>query len=352
MSPDSSLDPAFDDELRRLEAKVGEGFETRAFARLADGYRKAGALERALEVVEEGLLRHPEYLSAHIVRARTLRQLGREEGSVAAFHRVLDLDPDNLVALRAVAEMAERRGDLERARRWYARLAEVDPLDEEVRMAMERLGAEDEGTDTEDERAGPQDEGAGAEDEGAGAEVEAAGTQEAPQAAEEVRTTGKVEQVEEAEPSLDTLTMAELYMRQGLFEEAERVYARLLRFRPGDERIRAKLHEVRVRIGHPDAEAVAGPVERGLEEDADAGPGETVAAASPEAPFPPAADGGEPSAAGRAPSGAVAGGGPTIRRYLRALLEGRATEEAAPTPPRPSAFDAWLERGAGRALVR
>ncbi len=187
-----------------------------------------------------------------------------------------------------------------------------------------------------------------------------AGVQEAPQAAEEVRTTGKVEQVEEAEPSLDTLTMAELYMRQGLFEEAERVYARLLRFRPGDERIRAKLHEVRVRIGHPDAEAVAGPVERGLEEDADAGPGETVEAASPEAPFPPAAEGGEPSVAGGQPSvaggepsGAVAGGGPTIRRYLRALLEGRATEEAAPTQPRPSAFDAWLERdGAGRALVR
>lgn len=339
MSPDSSLDPAFDDELRRLEAKVGEGFETRAFARLADSYRKAGALERALEVVEDGLLRHPEYLSAHIVRARTLRQLGREEASVAAFHRVLDLDPDNLVALRAVAEMAERRGDIERARRWYARLAEVDPLDEEVRMALERLGAEDEGT----------------------------GAEEAPQAAEEVRETEELDEPEQAEPSLDTLTMAELYMRQGLFEEAERVYARLLRFRPGDERIRAKLHEVRVRIGHPDAEAVAGPVDQEMEEDADAGPGGTVAAGSPEVPSTPVADGGEPSAArrelsaagreasaaGREPSAAVAGGGPTIRRYLRALLEGRATEEAAPTPPRPSALDAWLERdGAGRALVR
>ncbi len=43
---------------------------SRAFAPLADLYRKAGRLEEAIEVLEAGLAEHPRYVSALVILAR------------------------------------------------------------------------------------------------------------------------------------------------------------------------------------------------------------------------------------------------------------------------------------------
>lgn len=132
---------SYEEEIRKFEGQFASNPESLVFARLADAYRKAGDEERALEVVSAGLDRHPNYLSAHVVKAKTLHGLGREREAAATFRQVLELDPQNLVALRSLADIARNAGDLDAAREWFRRLAQLDPQDPEVEEALAELDA-------------------------------------------------------------------------------------------------------------------------------------------------------------------------------------------------------------------
>jgi len=59
-------------EIEKLERRYAENPDGRYFAPLADAYRKAGQVDRALELVRAGLEKHADYLSAHIVLGRCL----------------------------------------------------------------------------------------------------------------------------------------------------------------------------------------------------------------------------------------------------------------------------------------
>lgn len=132
-------DPELSDEIRRFEEQYAQNPDSLVFARLADLHRKAGRPERALELLDEGLQRHPDYLSAHIVRARCLRALDRRQESEEVFGHVLELDGENLVALRSLAEMAWERGDGETARQRLRELLDLDPSNEEARDLLEEI---------------------------------------------------------------------------------------------------------------------------------------------------------------------------------------------------------------------
>ncbi len=111
---------------------------SRAFAPLADLYRKAGRLEEAIEVLEAGLAEHPRYVSALVILARCHVDAGRPTESGEAFTRVLALDPDNLVALKNLAEMALAADDNARGAEFLERVVFLDPTDE---LAATRLDA-------------------------------------------------------------------------------------------------------------------------------------------------------------------------------------------------------------------
>ena len=63
---------AYTSEIEKLEKRWAENPKGRNFAPLADAYRKAGELDRAIELCKSGLERHPDYVSAHIVYGRCL----------------------------------------------------------------------------------------------------------------------------------------------------------------------------------------------------------------------------------------------------------------------------------------
>src|SRR5688572_2448935 len=63
--------------------------EGRAFVPLADAYRRARDLDRALEVVSIGLERHPTLASAYVVEAWVHQDRGDSNGAAAAWERVL-----------------------------------------------------------------------------------------------------------------------------------------------------------------------------------------------------------------------------------------------------------------------
>lgn len=114
-----------------------------AFAQLAEEYRRAGQLDEAVGVCREGLRRHPGYLSARITLGRALAEQGDAAGAEQEFEEVLRTAPDNLAAVRGLAELAHTHGDLERALTLYQRagaLTRYDPdLDEVVKAIADEL---------------------------------------------------------------------------------------------------------------------------------------------------------------------------------------------------------------------
>jgi tetratricopeptide (TPR) repeat protein len=82
-----------------------------AFAALAEEYRRAGQFAEAIATCEAGLQRHPAYISARVTLGRSLLELGRFEEARHQLEHVVRAAPENLAAIRALAEIHARVGD-------------------------------------------------------------------------------------------------------------------------------------------------------------------------------------------------------------------------------------------------
>lgn len=308
-------------EIRRLEEQFSFRPDSLVFGRLADLHRKAGDPERALQILEEGLERHPRYLSAHIVRGRCLQALGRTERAREAFERVLRLDGQNPVALRSLAELARDRGEPEEARRHLEALLQVDPGNEEARAMLEDLEASAGGD-------APTGDGAGAS--AGGEDPAGAGPEEASQLREQLRELdlSGPSAPEAEEGDLATQTLAGLYETQGFYREAVQMYERLLEERPASPEIRERLERARRALEESAgsfAQAAEAPVDSGTV-DGDEPAGEEPEAPDRAEPEPSDAAEPEPSAAtgSDGPPRAEGRSRPSAAEHLRALLRGEA----------------------------
>src|ERR1700710_2810439 len=117
--------------LDELQRKFDE-YPRRYLAPLANEYRKAGALDRAIELCRTHLPDYPEHLSGYVVFGQALYEAGELTEATAVFDTALSLDPENLIALRHMGDIARDRGDRAGARDWYERVLEADPRNEEI----------------------------------------------------------------------------------------------------------------------------------------------------------------------------------------------------------------------------
>ena len=134
-------------EIAKLESRWRENRQGLSFAPLAEAYRKMGEPARALEVLAEGLAVNPNYIPASIVLGRCHLDLGNDPGAEAAFAHVLDLDGENVIALRALADIAERQGRIEDARSRLESLLGVDRGNEDARAQLARLASSETAAD-------------------------------------------------------------------------------------------------------------------------------------------------------------------------------------------------------------
>ena len=82
-----------------------------AFAALAEEYRRAGQFESAIATCRAGLERHPAYLSARVTLGRSLLELERFDEARHELEHVLRVAPENLAAIRALAEIHRHLGE-------------------------------------------------------------------------------------------------------------------------------------------------------------------------------------------------------------------------------------------------
>lgn len=130
---------AYTSEIEKLEARYRENPKGRNFAPLADAYRKAGLVDNAIDLCQAGLQLHPDYVSGHIVHGRCLIDKKDDTGADAVFRRVLELDPENILALKVLADIAERNERFDGAAEWLDRLLLADPMNGEAAEGLSRV---------------------------------------------------------------------------------------------------------------------------------------------------------------------------------------------------------------------
>jgi tetratricopeptide (TPR) repeat protein len=113
-----------------LRRRVHKDPASIAFAQLAEECRRAGQLEESVEICRAGLAIHPGYLSARVTLGRALVELNQLDEALGELEHVLASAPENLAAIRGVAEIHHRRGELGDALHHYRAalaLARNDP---------------------------------------------------------------------------------------------------------------------------------------------------------------------------------------------------------------------------------
>lgn len=81
-----------------------------AFAALAEEFRRMGRHEEAIQTCRAGLQRHPAYLSARVTLGRALIETGDYDAAREELETVLRSAPENLAAIRGLAQIHERLG--------------------------------------------------------------------------------------------------------------------------------------------------------------------------------------------------------------------------------------------------
>jgi tetratricopeptide (TPR) repeat protein len=222
------------------------------FARHAESLHLRGATADALRLLTAGVRRNPGDVTARLVLARVCRDSGRAGEARDWLESVLRADPECPAALNQLSELLESRDGAAHREK----LAAQEPWDEEFVAAHVVLGSP---VKTVVSTAPP----------GPGAAPPLAPSV-TPSQTHSVLETGLVPQPREArkelppssfvfpvreeeeEPEIEensaphvaTVTLAEIYLQQGLKEQAAQIYRQLLERQPGDDSVRRRLQEI------------------------------------------------------------------------------------------------------------
>ncbi|MCC7193937.1 MAG: tetratricopeptide repeat protein [Gemmatimonadaceae bacterium] len=128
--------PRLNELLKRYEENP-----RRFFAPLANEYRKSGDLEQAIALCEQHLREQPGNMNGHVVYGQALFDASQYADAEATFTTALDLDPENLIALRHLGDIARLAGDAPKAIGWYERVLDADPRNSEIQGFIEELKA-------------------------------------------------------------------------------------------------------------------------------------------------------------------------------------------------------------------
>ncbi len=94
---------------------------------MAFEYFKDKKYSKAIELCQMRLKENPEILSGRIIYARALFQSGQNEAAETQFYKILQEDPNNLMALKFIGDLKFRNHDEETAFSYYSRIFQINP---------------------------------------------------------------------------------------------------------------------------------------------------------------------------------------------------------------------------------
>lgn len=108
---------------------------TATFSVIAERFRRAGQHDRAVALCREGLAQFPEHLSARVTLGCALLDLGQEVEALKELQAVIKRAPDNLAAIRGLAELHARGVEEHEGQDW----PEETSLDLEAPQMIEEV---------------------------------------------------------------------------------------------------------------------------------------------------------------------------------------------------------------------
>jgi len=204
--------------IRKTEADPKRELERgmpRTFARLADLYRREKKFDRAIELCRVGIEQFPGYGTGHIVLALTYIDMGEREAALIEFHSALKCMPDNLLALKSVADIHCEAEAFSLARSYYRQVLQRDRFNSEALDGSKRNSNQISEPDQERE--------------------------------EPAETGPKIDESElnhSERGMFNTVTLAELYKKQGHTKLAREICDSILKEDPENERVRDILEQL------------------------------------------------------------------------------------------------------------
>ena len=127
------------DDVRALSAQLAQDPQSLVFLRLAEALRRKGQLDAALRVALNGLERHPHLADAHDLYARVLTDKHDYERAFDEWDMALRIAPNHTGALKGLAFLYFKVGDLGQAEAHLELARRVEPDDPTITQAIEMV---------------------------------------------------------------------------------------------------------------------------------------------------------------------------------------------------------------------
>jgi len=128
-------------EIAKLTERIAKDPKSKLFVPLAEEYKKAGYIEMAVSVLQEGLKNNPSYVTARSFLGRLLMEAGDLTGAQKELEEVIKSIPDNLLAQRKLADLYVYQGRSSDALQRYRAVLTLNPGDKEIPSLITDLEA-------------------------------------------------------------------------------------------------------------------------------------------------------------------------------------------------------------------
>ena len=127
------------EDVRALSAQLAQDPQSLVFLRLAEALRRKGQLDAALRVALNGLERHPHLADAHDLYARVLTDKHDYERAFDEWDMALRIAPNHTGALKGLAFLYFKVGDLGQAESHLELAKRIEPDDPTITQAIEMV---------------------------------------------------------------------------------------------------------------------------------------------------------------------------------------------------------------------
>src|SRR6266508_2160527 len=127
------------EDIRALSAQLAQDPQSLVFLRLGEALRRKGQLDAAVRVAVNGLERHPHLADAHDLYARVLTDEHDYERAFDEWDMALRLAPNHTGALKGLAFLYFKVGDLAQAESHLEAARRAEPDDPTITQAIDMV---------------------------------------------------------------------------------------------------------------------------------------------------------------------------------------------------------------------
>lgn len=128
--------------IESLQEQLKHAPSPRLYSQLAEEFRAAGRIDEGIAVLRDGAARFPRYLSARVALGKALFGTGAFGECVEVMKGILTEDPENVIAIRTLAQAYEGLGERLEAIKKYKLLRIFVPDDEDLQARIAALDLE------------------------------------------------------------------------------------------------------------------------------------------------------------------------------------------------------------------